>query len=362
MGRPGEPFGEDLIEVGNANGGDENDLDIVLVDDDGNETTGDTGSEWSEERDQRLRGQNEGDSVLDEAEESPANFDDPRFQERLSAERRQREDYEVQALQQQERTEAALVEAEKRNIAIQADSFRLALDGVDVRIRTTTEALKMARADGDYSAETDLEQQLNELRSIRGQIEANQAKLPSPDQLDADFRRHVEQRRQQYQSQRQQSDAPRALNAKAEQWQKANTWMGDSSKTAERSALIEINNALVTEGYDPNKDEFFGELSRRMARRFPQLGVKSLQGSPGSNASQQARNSQGQFAKAPPVAPSRSAAPPGPNGQAKRGQVKLDASDMAMLRMLRIDPSDKTAVQRYAKEKYGRMQTEAQRR
>lgn len=359
MGRPGEPFGDDLIEVGNANGGDENDLDIVLVDDDGNETTGDSGTEWSEERDQRLRGQNEDDgSILDEAEESPANFDDPRFQERLSAERRQREEYELSALQQQERTEAALVEAEKRNIAIQADSFRLALDGVDVRIRTTTEALKMARADGDYSAETDLEQQLNELRSIRGQIEANQAKLPSPEQLDQDFRRHVEQRRHQYQAQRSQSDAPRALNAKAEQWQKANAWMSDPSKAQEKAALIEINNALVTEGYDPNKDEFFGELSRRMARRFPQLGVKSLAGASSSNSQRRGQTSQRQ---APPVAPSRSAAPPSPNGQARRGQVKLDASDMAMLRMLRIDPSDKVAVQRYAKEKYGRMQQEQRR-
>ena len=361
MPRPGEPFGDDLIDVGNpGTGSDDTDLDIVLVDDE------DTGPdrEWSEERDAPLRGQNErdesGSDALDEIEESPINFDDPRFQEKLNAERRQREEYERQSLEQQERTEQALVEAEKRNIAIQQDSFRLALDGVDVRIRTTTEALKMARSDQDYSAETDLEQQLNELRQIRSQIEANQSKLPNAEQLDQDFRRHVENRRQQYQAQRSQSDAPRALNPKAEQWQKANAWMSDSSRSKERNALIEINNALVSEGYDANKDEFFGELSRRMARRFPDLGVKSLAGNASSNSAQQPRTQNGQFAKAPPVAASRSSAPPNPQGQqtAKRGQVTLDASDIRMMRNLRLDPNDKAAQSYFAKQKYERLQKE----
>jgi hypothetical protein len=359
MPRPGEPFGDDLIDVGNpaTGGADDFDLDITLVDDDGS-----TGSdvEWSPERDQPLKGQNEtadtDSEALDEAEENPINFDDPRFQEKLNAERRQREDYERQALEQQERTEYALVEAEKRNIAIQADSFRLALDGVDVRIRTTTEALKMARSDQDYAAETDLEQQLQELRQIRSQIEGNQAKLPSPDQVDHDFRRHVEQRRQQYQSQRAQSDAPRALNSKAEQWQKVNSWMSDASRAKERAALIEINNALVTEGYDANKDEFFGELSRRMARRFPGLGVKSLQGQSSSNAQQ--RSAQ-RPSGAPPVASSRSSAPPNPQGQkAKRGSVQLDASDIRMMRNLRLDPTDKQAQAYFARQKYERLQNE----
>lgn len=353
MGRPGI-FGDDLIEVGNPNGsGNDDDFDVVLVDDEnGND------GEWNEETEQPLRGQNEdGADILDEA--APADFDDPRFQERLSAERRQREDYEVQALQQQERTEAALVEAEKRNIAIQKDSFRLALDGVDVRIRTTTEALKMARADGDVNAETDLEMQLNELRSIRGQIETNSAKLPDPAQLDADFQRHVQSRRQQYQSQRGQSDAPRALNAKAEQWQKANRWMDDASKTKERAALMEINNALVAEGYDATKDNFFAEMSRRMAKRFPSLGVKNLSGAGSAQPARGAGGASGQR-PSPPVASARSSAPPNPNSQGgKRGQIKLDQSDVTMMRMLRIDPSDKAAVQRYAKEKYQRMQQEA---
>lgn len=360
MPRPGEPFGDDLIDVGNptTGSGDEFDLDITLVGDD--EGGGDI--EWSPERDQALKGQNEedGSDTLEEVAESPAQIDDQRFQDRLNAERRQREEYERQALEQQERTEQALVEAEKRNIAIQQDSFRLALDGVDVRIRTTTEALKMARAEQDYGTETDLEQQLQELRQIRGQIEANQAKLPDANQIDQDFRRHVEQRRQQYQSRQGQSDAPRALNPKAEQWQKANAWMSDTSRAKEKQALIEINNALVSEGYDANKDEFFGELSRRMARRFPELGVKSLQGQSSSNAQAQPRNQQGQFAKAPPVASSRSSAPPNPQGQnkPKRGAVQLDASDIRMMRNLRLDPNDKQAQAYFARQKYERLQKE----
>ena len=336
-GRPGA-LDDDLIDVPMDL---EDDLEVVLVDDE-----------------EPLKGQNEDqdESILEDA--APADFDDPRFQEQLSSERRQREEIERSALEAQERTEYALLNAEKRNIATQRDSFKLALDGVDVRIRTTTEALKYARQEGDVSAETDLEAQLNELRNIRVQIDNNMAKLPDERDLDAQFQQHIQARRSKYTSSRQANDAPRPLNEKAGKWQSANKWMSDPSKTKEKAALIEVNNSLVAEGYDANTDDFFSELSRRMAKRFPSLGVKNFNG---AGVGQQPAKPAAQARTTPPVASSRSAAPPSPTAKSNR-RVSLDAGDIRMLKMLRIDPSDKAAVQRYAKEKMSRMQSETRAR
>lgn len=318
----------------------DDDLEIVLIDDDENEKP--------------LRGQNEDEGLLDDAE--PRDHDDSRFQERLSAERRRTEEIERSALEAQERTEYQLLQAEKRNIATQRDSFRLALDGVDVRIATTTEALKYARQEGDVSAETDLEAKLAELRNIRNQIDVNLSRLPDERNLDAQFEQHINARRSKYAASRKEADEPRALNPKAGEWQKANRWMSDPSRTKERAALMEVNNSLAAEGYDPNSDDFFNEMSRRLAKRFPDLGVRTLK--------QQAVGQQPRPANpsrsAPPVAPARSSAPPPANGR-PRSKVSLDASDVSMMRMLRIDPSDKVAVSRYAAEKHKRLLAENRR-
>jgi hypothetical protein len=334
---------DDLIDTAFAL---DDDLDITLLDD----VVGEVANPSP------LRGQNE--DAGDDASREDGDYDDPRFQERLTQERRRADDIEARALADQERTEAALVEAEKRSIASQRDSFKLALDSVDVRLRTMTEALIYARQEDDYASQTNLEGQIAELRKIRSEIETNQGRLPSEQAIDSDFRRHILQRRQQYNSARTQDDTPRALNAKASQWQSANKWMTDPAKKVEKTALIEVNNSLVAEGYDANSDDFFSELSRRMAKRFPSLNVKALNAAP---VGQQARQPAGNRGT-PPVGGGRSSAPPSPQAKAQRGKVDINGDDIAMMKRLRIDPSDKQAVQRFAKEKYSRLQSENARR
>jgi len=354
-GQPaGSSYEQEPIDVGGVFGGEDDELDIVIVDDDAGPD-----KEWSPETEQPLRGQNEAQagSVADGAD--GRDYDDERFQEQLSAERRRREDIERKHLEQQEQSERALFESERRNLAIQRDSFKLAMDGIDVRIRTTTEALKYARTDGDASAETDLEMQLQELRSIKGQIEQNMGKLPDERQMQAEFERYQSDRRKQIEAQRAASssqDAPRALNQKAEAWQKQNRWMSDPSREKERGALMEINNALVAEGYDANTDDFFTEMSRRMAKRFPGLGVRDLAG---TGVGQQARTVQSQQQRsAPPVAGARSSAPP--SQQVKRNRLQLDAGDVRIMRALGIDLNDEAAKKYYAKEKFSRLRREQQ--
>jgi len=326
----------------------DDDIEIVIEDEDDVATS-----------DAPLCGQNEDASETDADE---PDYSNPRFQERIAQEVRQRDESEARALQQQEQTEYALLRAEQKNIETQRDSFKLALDGVDIRIRTTTEALKYAKQEGSTSDEVDLEMQLSELRRIRGSIEENMGRLPDPQSLEGQFRQHIQQRRDQFQRQRQGrqgSEAPRALNEKAAQWSKVNSWMADPGKKKEQSALLEVNNALAAEGYDPNSDDFFTELSRRMAKRFPGLSVRTTSGAGMGQAP--AGSSQAPVRPAtPPVAPARSIAPPGQQQQ-RKARVGLDANDVKLMRMFRIDPNDKAAVKRYALEKHKRVQAETRR-
>lgn len=304
---------------------------------------------------QPLRGQNENPgSASYSGDPDLGDIENPRIRDRIMRERRLREESETRALRDTEQMEQALLSSEKSKIAIQKDAFRLSLDGVDVRIRTATEALKMARADGDTNAETDIEQQVNELRQIRGNLEQQMSRLPNEQDLDRAYIDHVNARRQQAAQRPRRSDASddgvRPLNEKAAQWARQNSWMSDRSRTIENKALLDVNNALVNEGYDANTDEFFVEMSRRMARSFPSLGVKDIGGRQlGGNPNQRRSSS-------PPVADARSQAPAANRNSLK--SVDLDRTDRAMMRQLGIDPNDKVKVQRYAKEKFLRQRSE----
>lgn len=333
----------DTVEIGDL----DDDLEIVFEDD------------VPEGAAAPLRGQNEVDGDDDEGAEP--DYDNPRFKERIQQEVRLREESEAKALEQQERVEFALLKSEQTKIATQRDSFKLALDGVDVRIATTTEALKYAKQEGDTSAEVDLEIKLRNLSQLRGSIEENMGRLPDERGLEQQFKDHITNRRNQIQAKRSQAaqdDAPRALNQKATEWTRRNSWMNDASKAKEKAALMDVNNALAAEGYDPNSNDFFTELSRRLAKRFPSLSVKTLDGGQmgGQPQARQAPNASQRLSA--PVASARSSAPPGLASKNKT-RVNLDGSDVALMKMFRIDPTDARAKQYYAKEKLARLKSEA---
>lgn len=323
--------------------------------------------------DEPLRGQNEADisggqgraaSDADDLDQNPI------VRERLGRERRMREAVEAQALRDQEALEAALLKSEKDKLKIQRDAFELSIDGIDVRIRTTTEALKAARQDGDVSAETDIEIQLRELQNVRSTMESRMRDLPSEAALDAAYRNHVEERRSRIEARRSEerssargSDSgPEPLNAKAATWQRNNQWMLDQSKVAETAALMAINNQLVKEGLSADDDRFFVELTRRMAKSFPGLPIKDLSGRQIAGAQQQARRVAPPAATAqggmPPVAGRSSTAPGGAQRGGTLRQVELNQNDRMIMKKLGINVDDQKAVKYFAREKLARLRSE----
>lgn len=304
------------------------------------------------------KGQNEDDGAEYTGDPDLADIENPRIRDRIMRERRLRMDDQRRTAQEADRYEAALRASEKQKLAIQKDAFSLSMDGVDVRIRTTMEALKSARSEGDESAAVDIDAQLAELRSIREGIKQQMERLPNESEIDRAFDEAAARRQAQTRSTSTQRDGVRPLNEKAGRWQSQNSWMLDPSRTAETAALVAINNQLVQEGMDASDDGFFVELSRRMAKTFPSLPIKDLAGRQLTAArAPQAQGQQQRRASSPPVASARTTSGPPTRTNSPR-QVEIDRSDRAMMRSLGLDPTNDKAVKYYAKQKFERIRNE----
>jgi hypothetical protein len=118
--------------------------------------------------------------------------------------------------------------------------------------------------------------------------------------------------------------------------------------------VVAMSNALAGEGYDINSQAHFVELSKRMAKKFPTLAVKDNHG-----RALTAQPNKQVKTDAPPVASARNAqvSVSRTNGKVK-AQVQLDGNDRRMMRVLGMDPADKKAASRFAKEKLTRLRSE----
>lgn len=301
----------------------------------------------------QLRGQNEAGFDDDGLPTEDLGSDDSHTQEEINRYRSRQVELKQQALLREEDLERRLVESEKQKIAVQRDSFKLALDSVDQRIDATTEALKYYRQEEDVGQATDAESQLRQLHSVREKIQANAQQLPDPDALEQQFVHHVQSRRQRFAQEQDQTVRP--TNSLAEAWVKRNPWF-NSNENAKQNVL-KVDQDLVAEGFDPNTKDYFRELSRRVAKRNKGLQVTDLSG---QGVGERPRDDQGRFKQAP-VASSRTTTGGGRDPRQGRSRTKVDisAADRQMMRAVGIDPANKTEVAEYAKNKLERLRKES---
>lgn len=311
------------------------------------------------------RGQNEADDFF----EGDTDNDDAEFEgasqsvkNRIMRERRLRMEAEQRlnaGYQELDRAEEGILNSERQKAAAQRDAFKIGLDALDVRTQTAREALKQARADDDRGAEVEIEAHIRQLEKLRGDIESNMGKVPSDEQIQQAFAQHRERMRPQRQARATQgSDDGRPLNDLAHRWAGQNAWMDDPNKADEKKTLVSVSQQIAREGLDPNSQEHFTELTKRMAKSFPNLGVRDLAGRQLGASRGQPQN-QRRASNPPPVGGSRGTAGPMTNSNKVPRNVDLDQSDRRMMRNLGLDPTDKKQVSYFAKERLTRMQKEA---
>ena len=146
------------------------------------------------------------------------------------------------------------------------------LNEAKTRLETQQATLKAiirkAREEGDIDTETEAQQRLTDLvyeqRQVAGWLQDQQQQVenyrqaPQPQQ-------QVPQSQQAYQQPAPQQPRP---SPQAEEWAERNPWFGQDRVMT--YAAWGIHETLVSqEGIDPNSDEYYTELDRRLVEEFP---------------------------------------------------------------------------------------------
>lgn len=175
--------------------------------------------------------------------------------DKLTARLRETQRREQAAIEYAQQVQRRAQELEQQ--AKQSDVGRL--DEAKTRIETQAMALKQiikaAREEGDVNTEMEAQQRLADImydqRQVAEQAAIRQAQLaaaPQPQQVPL--------------------PQPQQADPKAEDWAERNEWFGrDVAMTA---AVRGIHMQLISqEGFDPQSNEYYDELDRRMRDAFP---------------------------------------------------------------------------------------------
>lgn len=151
------------------------------------------------------------------------------------------------------------------------------------RIETQSVALKQiirkAREEGDLETEMEAQERL-------AQIVVEQRQLQNYEAMVQQRAQQPQQPQQEQPVQRQQpAPQPVRLDPKAEQWAEDNPWFGKD--TVMTHAAWGIHRQLVQEEQvDPQSDEYYDELNRRLRETFPQKFSQSAQNSRSTRSAQ----------------------------------------------------------------------------
>lgn len=223
-------------------------------------------------------------------------------------------------------------EEQKKYDALQDSYAELLQSSLSEKGELIQERLRKAKEDGDTSAEvkylSELQQlaaQQTQLGSIKRNIdETRRARKPLQDIWTAPA--------QQQQTPAQQAPKVDPGTKLGSTWKAQRTWFG-KPKFAEATDFAHvIDKRLIAEGYNPNTKDFFVELDRRLAKRFPELYRR----------------------KAPKVSVAPVGSGASNSGKAAAGnKVKLSRHDIDVMRRFGLDPSNKNHLREFALQKRG---------
>jgi hypothetical protein len=196
--------------------------------------------------------------------------------DKMTARLREAQRREDAALEYAKNVQSQLNQANQRYQT--SDQHRMA--EAKSRIETQSVALKQiirkAREEGDMDTEMEAQERLAQIVMEQRQLEqaaaqqqayAQQAEQPAPQQQAAPARQ------------------PTRVDPKAEQWAEDNPWFGKD--TVMTHAAWGIHRQLVQEErLDPQSDEYYDELNRKLRETFPQKFSQSAQNSRSTRSAQ----------------------------------------------------------------------------
>ena len=180
----------------------------------------------------------------------------------LVRQRKEREETIQTLLAQNEELKNNLSQKDKEVVSITSNSLNANEQSLEKTVKMAREAYLEAFENGEKEKVLEAQETLNNA----------QADLKMLQRMKASTARQQQQLETQPEPQVQQQPQTTAVDVKAQEWAEQNDWFGDD--TVKTAAALALDAELKSEGYNPNDNEFYEEIDRRLEKAFGGSSVR----------------------------------------------------------------------------------------
>lgn len=195
--------------------------------------------------------------------------------DKLTARLRETQRREQAALEYAKQVQARAQELEQQYIRTDEGRLTEAKGRVETQVVALKQIIRKAREEGDVDTETEAQQRLTALT-----LEQNQIDQASGHRAAWLAQQQAAQEAAAQQAAQAATQQPRQIDPRVEEWAERNKWYGRDNVMTH--AAWGIHRQLIqVEGFDPNSDEYYHELDKRIRDAFPQKFGEEVSGTQG---------------------------------------------------------------------------------
>ena len=183
----------------------------------------------------------------------------------LVRQRKEREETIQTLLAQNEELKNNLSKKDKEVVSITSNSLNANEQSLEKTIKMAKEAYLEAFENGEKEKVLEAQETLNNAQADLKMLQRMKVNAARQQQ-------ELEAQEVQPEPQAQQQSQPTAVDIKAQEWAEKNDWFGDD--TIKTAAALALDAELKSEGYDPNDNEFYEEIDRRLEKAFGGSSVR----------------------------------------------------------------------------------------
>tara|TARA_R100000353_G_scaffold87068_1_gene64727 strand:+ start:811 stop:1779 length:969 start_codon:yes stop_codon:yes gene_type:complete len=183
----------------------------------------------------------------------------------LIRQRKEREETIQTLLAQNEELKNNLSKKDKEVVSITSNSLNANEQSLEKTIKMAKEAYLEAFENGEKEKVLEAQETLNNAQADLKMLQRMKVNAARQQQ-------ELEAQEVQPEPQAQQQPQSTAVDVKAQEWAEKNDWFGDD--TIKTAAALALDAELKSEGYDPNDNEFYEEIDRRLEKAFGGSSVR----------------------------------------------------------------------------------------
>jgi hypothetical protein len=183
----------------------------------------------------------------------------------LVRQRKEREETIQTLLAQNEELKNNLSKKDKEVVSITSNSLNANEQSLEKTVKMAREAYLEAFENGEKEKVLEAQETLNNAQADLKMLQRMKVNAARQQQ-------ELEAQEVQPEPQAQQQSQPTAVDVKAQEWAEKNDWFGDD--TIKTAAALALDAELKSEGYDPNDNEFYEEIDRRLEKAFGGSSVR----------------------------------------------------------------------------------------